>query len=626
MRRKNCSAIGLSVLATAAVSAMTAEALSATLTYDTSSAAGITTTSGTWDYNTTARWSGSQAGSDPLLVWNDNADVADFIASASNATITVNNNAGQVGAAGLTFSGSGAGTLTIAGSTLQVGSQGISSTMSAGIISITAPVELAGSLTVTSNQLRFNNGTPGGAAVRLMGGVSTASGTTNLTFDGQGLSNATATGNGENRVIFSLGGTNTFSGATTVTGGAALRLDYNSGVTPNTSRLADASALILAGGSIVLNNGPSTDDLANGAPTVNEIVGSTTVARGANTVYLGPSGGGGNRSRIQLNAITQTAGAGGVFDVSNAASGIAFTTTINTNGIIGGWATLGGGNWAVGSADGSATAITNTNGTTQAPANWTATMNVNADANASAIASKTINVLRLNNANRTLTFAADATLTLASGGLIGGTSSGQSIAGGSVTSGLASGELFVHTPSSSFTLASSVVDNGSTPTTLVKAGKNDLLLSGNSTYTGGTIINSGTLQLTGSLATADITIEGGTFAGNGTLHYRLSDDNADLVSIVGGLFDLSGLNLNLVTSGTQTQQEYVIADRPVGSPYVTGATFATVAGLPTGWSIDYDGTASNPGRVVLVTAVPEPATAGVLGLLAAVGLTRRRRC
>lgn len=609
----------------------------AELIYDATNAPGITTTAGTWDSNSTTRWSTSEAGSDPLLAWSSNSNTAVFI-PGSSATVTVSAANGQVGTAGLRFQGAGTGTLTLAstgGATLQVGSGGINGTLTAGVADITAPVVLNGSQTVTASQLRNNNSGVSGPVVRLSGTVSSLSGSTNLTFDGQGLSNAYALANSEQRVIFSMSGINTYSGTTTVTGGASLWLNYTGGSSANTSRLDDTKALVLAGGSISMNGGPSVPEITGGATPVSELVGSTTLAKGANSIVAGPNGGGTsspnpNRSNLQLGSITRTAGAGGVMDITNAVTQLAYTTTANTNGILGGWATLGG-SWATGSADGvTSTAIASTNGSTvNTTTSWnstTSSSNVNFTASLSALGSKTINALRLSHgvSNLSAGFTSDATVTVNSGGVIAGGATGHAISGGNLTSGLSSGELFVHASSNPVTLSSKVIDNGATPTILVKAGKSNLVLSGANTFTGGTIIDAGTLQLDGTLATADIRLESGSLTGSGTITYNLAGNDADLITIAGGVLDIGGLTLNLHITGSQTASEYVIADRAEVTSYIAGAQFFDVLNKPSDWTIEYNGTTNNPGKIVLVTAVPEPSSVAALGL-AGIGLLRRRR-
>jgi len=219
-------------------------------------------------------------------------------------------------------------------------------------------------------------------------------------------------------------------------------------------------------------------------------------------------------------------------------------------------------------------------------------------------------------------------LTLTSGGIINGFA-GNEIKNGDITTGMSSGELFVHTPAS-MNLGAVIKDNGGVAASLVKGGVGTLSLTGANTYTGRTYVNAGTLQLDGgSLFNGNITITGGTMsatANGGTLNFRINNDSADLISIsaVGGL-DLSNIKLNLVLTGIQSlASEYVLADKAVGSGFVSG-NFAASTVLPDGWSIDYDGTPAHVGKIVLLNAVPEPASFAVIGFTV-VGMLSRRRC
>ncbi|HZZ29203.1 MAG TPA: PEP-CTERM sorting domain-containing protein [Pirellulales bacterium] len=151
--------------------------------------------------------------------------------------------------------------------------------------------------------------------------------------------------------------------------------------------------------------------------------------------------------------------------------------------------------------------------------------------------------------------------------------------------------------------------------------------SGGLAITGATTLDNG-----GGLGHSNITISGGTLAGGttgsgGSLTDNIASDLAELISLSGsGTLALTNLHFNLNATGTQTQAEYVLANADVGSPNVTGTAFASV-NLPSGWSIDYDGTTANPGDIVLVAPVPEPASLlmaalGGLGIVT-VGLRRR---
>lgn len=109
---------------------------------------------------------------------------------------------------------------------------------------------------------------------------------------------------------------NAFSGSTTLAGGT-LRLAYDA----NNSMLSDTSALILNDGIL---------DLAGTVPH-NELVGSTTIN---GTVAIERSAG---TSEIDLETITRNAGS-----LRIGADDIATTDNVNVNGILGGWATVGG--------------------------------------------------------------------------------------------------------------------------------------------------------------------------------------------------------------------------------------------------------------------------------------------
>jgi fibronectin-binding autotransporter adhesin len=601
-------------------------ATGATLTYDASNTAGVQTTNGTWDLNTAANWIAGGGDGTSRIAWT-NGNAAEFVAP-SGSTITVDGAAGQVAANGLVFSGTGgAGSMFMigaSGSSLRLGAGGMTSTMTNQIAQTSnsgrttfLSLVLTDSQTWSSTTVRTHSN---GAALRALGNVSSLAGVTNLTIDGRGIADPFARANTDNRVGLLLGGTNSFAGTTTVTGGASLWLDYAL-VAGSGSKLDDSRALILAGGSVVMNGGSN----------VVEVVGATTVQKGGNTIYNGSNGAGSTTNRLAMGAITHQVS--GTFDVSNAAAGIASTTMINTSGILGGWATVNGGDrWAVGSTDGSDTNITNIAGTNRATsATWaTATdLNVNMTGSESGIGSQTINALRLGTAGIAVGFATNATLILNSGGLIAG-STGQSITGGKITTAAVTsgvGELFVHTPNA-FTIGSAIVNNGTTPTALVKGGINQLKLTGTNTYTGKTYLNGGSLSLDegGSIANGNIvitagTLNAGTTGGGGTINFNLSNTAADLISISGGVLDLTNLRLNLVVSGTLTPGEYVLVDQAVGSSFIAGVKFANVTNLGT-WSIDYNGTAANPGSIVL--AVPEPGSAAYLALAAGLFLRRRR--
>lgn len=639
----------------------------ATPVWDTGTTAGVQATSGTWNYSGTANWTVN--GGTSRVPWTSNADTASFQLTGAQGVVTIDNANGQVGAAGLVFSGSigsASNVWTATGGTLQLGSGGLVNRISDGVLLVAGPLELTGAQTWSSTRLTANNATAG---VRANGAISTLSGVTNLTFDGRSLANATSVLNALTRVTFSLGGNNTFAGSTTVTGGAALRLDYT---VSGGNKLDDSRALVLGGAAIVLNGGSG----------VIEEVGSTLVAAGANSIFAGPSGGGGTTNKIDLGVVTH--GLAGTLDLTSS-SAIALTDSTNTNGILGGWATVGGNRFVtVNSGTMASTAGTTSN----IYADWGALVNTVITNAVAGTGDKTTNTLRVA-AGGSLALTS-GTLRLGAGGMI--VESGASISGGALTSGLTSGELFVHTPNA-FTISSTIVNNGPTATALVKSGTGTLTVNGAANHTGGTFVNAGTLLVggSGSLggsvtvqggATLDVSANGftvastrslsggGTVLGNITVasggslapgvtflddqsaarditatltlgnNLSLNDGstislalgtNQDLIvlsnagAVLTGSAAAFGITLNLSNAGGLALQTYTLMQWQTGTSLVnfdlSDFNVATSGGIS--GTLQF-GTNS---LEYVVSAVPEPSTAAMMiaGLMGTVAMARRRR-
>ena len=333
----------------------------------------------------------------------------------------------------------------------------------------------------------------------------------------------------------SLSNTNSYTGSTGLLTGQ-LTLDYTalqssngtwvSGVVPATS------PVLLSGGTLAINDNSSYFP-------VYETFASTQVANVGSVVVVNNNYGGG--VQINLGPITRS---GGVLDlpINNAT----FTTTsANTNGILGGYMTVNGySDWAVNSgvADiyggpgqviaGLASVAGGYTLSTAAgayvPAN---TNNIDVVDLASAPqTSTTVNSLRFDSTPAG-TMALGGTLTLASGGILVTPNLGTNnvtISGGALTSAsgttstnsLADVVVIQGNTSAPFVIASPIIDNGSTPVALTKGGPGTLDLIGANTYTGGTSIAAGTLQL-GDGNPAHDTVLAGNISNNGALIVNL---------------------------------------------------------------------------------------------------------
>jgi fibronectin-binding autotransporter adhesin len=293
-----------------------------------------------------------------------------------------------------------------------------------------------------------------------------------------------------------LSGANTYTGATTIGSGTTMA-DYG----PGANVLPDATVLTFGGGALTISGG-----------SVLDVVASTSILSGGSAVTRSSG-----TSVLRLNAIARSVGA----TVDFGMAGVADTDTANVNGILGGYATLAGTDWAINSTGGADGTITAYSGyqTATAPGSWAATDNVTLAGNPSAnVPATTINSLRLTGAS-TVTIDAGATLTNSSGGLLITGSSATSIASGGAGAtlvGANGSDLIVQQYSGSDATISAVIGNNTSATRLTKTGPGKLILSGANTYTGNTYINAGTLSISANSNLGDpgtataIVFNGGT--------------------------------------------------------------------------------------------------------------------
>jgi autotransporter-associated beta strand protein len=370
---------------------------------------------------------------------------------------------------------------------------------------------------------------------------------TNTTYSGAlsdaalagGIGSLTKAGSG----TLVLCGSNTYSGLTSVNGGS-LKLDFSQAGAPTSgivNNLAIASSLALGGGTLALQGKASTINSQQFA--------SLSVNPGASAIVLTA----GTSGQLLLNTGSISGLPGGTVDFTppggtqSAANGIN-TSNANTNGILGGFATSGGTTWATVNASGDIVPYTSFTTGNLNTAGANGSLNVSLSGSQTTITSaKSCNSLVLTG-GLGVSMSGAGSLALTSGGLIGN-SNGGAITGGTLEgSSAASGnaELIVFTPQT-LTISSVIADNGG-PSMLTKAGPGTLVLTGSNTYSGGTTIGAGALQVA-SLAAAGAL---GTVTDNGGLVFGLSSPTT-FAGAIGGVGSLTQDNASLLTlTGSST--------------------------------------------------------------------------
>jgi autotransporter-associated beta strand protein len=125
---------------------------------------------------------------------------------------------------------------------------------------------------------------------------------------------------------------------------------------------------------------------------------------------------------------------------------------------------------------------------------------------------------------------------------------------------------------------------------LTKTGDGVFKLHGINTYTGETVIDAGTLQVTGSLATSNITVDGGTFTGgSGKVFFNLGTD-PDQMTLLDGELNISTLAIEFV--GATDLNQYTVVDYSAGGTLTKNGSdiFGAVINLPSGMELVDNGT------------------------------------
>ena len=313
--------------------------------------------------------------------------------------------------------------------------------------------------------------------------------------------NLSETAAGHGLYIFNAGtttlsGQNSFTGAT-LAEGVRLVLDYSTN--DNNKLGATSSGLTLENATVELKGGTFAQAVGTNTTLIANSLNTVTRSSGAATLGLG--------------AIVRNNGSG----INFAQSGIATTSTSNVNGILGGWATLGGTDWATNAAgtgtgavtalasytdvtnDASGTKVISSNG----PSNVRITNGLGGSASNLTLGSSTTQINSLNQNSSATATLDPAGQTLQVGAILVGTGKGALTVGsgsnnGTLSAASAGGELILNNQSSNLLTVNSVIADNTTASSLTALGSGTTVLAGANNYTGVTNVTGGTLQLSGA--------------------------------------------------------------------------------------------------------------------------------
>ena len=423
--------------------------------------------------------------------------------------------------------------------------------------------------------------------------------------------------------LLAMTAANTYTGLTTLSAGT-LRLDFSAAGAPGSNIInntTNSSTLSMGGGTLALVGKASTSNTQR--------FNGLTVTGGVNSIQLNAATS--NPLLLTTGTITRT---GGMVDfvlpsgIQSGTNGIV-TTSTNTNGILGYWATVGGTDFATVNSSSNIVSYTGYNNVTRlsdgpqlissASASNVRIVEGTGSPSNLTLASGTTTVNTLNQSATGGIATIDVTgKTLALNTILVGTGAGGlTISSGTLKSvGTA---LFLNNYSTNTATISAVIANGTGASTLNKSGSGMLILIGSNTYTGATYVNDGTLKagvasVTGTsgafgknsavtianLATAGLDITGfdtqigsltggGANGGNVTLGAATLTTGSDGTSTTyAGAISGSGGNLTKIGAGTLTLS---------GSSSYTGTTtlggglilFSTLNSLGAGTAITFGG-------------------------------------
>ena len=331
--------------------------------------------------------------------------------------------------------------------------------------------------------------------------------------------------------------------------------------------LFNSAVTLTMGGGTFQFKGNSTDATA-AYRTQDQVLNGLTLNAGSSTIDVDNPGAASYSTTLDLtggSGKTITRNVGGTVNFTASVGTFGTTSVVKTasandaGGILGGYATVAGTNWA-----------TVNSGVIQALGSYgtlaasTSATNVDLGAGAQAANNLAANTLRFNAAATALTLTGTNVLT--DGGILmtSAATGANSITGGTLE-GASGADLVViqNNNSVGLTIGSTIADNGSA-TALTKSGTGTLTLTNTAnTYSGATYINAGILNVASLAASgsassigtdaansaADLVLNGGTMQYTGSTAANLSRNYT--LTTAGGGFDASGTGA-LTISGAMT--------------------------------------------------------------------------
>ena len=460
-------------------------------------------------------------------------------------SLTLTSAVSETGGTGFGLTKTGNGLLTLSASNAFTGPV----VVNGGTLSVAADTSLglvpgavtAGSIVLNDGAFRVTGAISinTNRSITLGGSGGTIDLSANVTDDStiSGAGNSLAkTGSGQ----LTLGGTNSYTGSTIVNDGT-LKVDFTQAAAPITNIINSASPLVMSAVSTMLgtvNTGalPTFNVTGNGAVATTQAVSGVTFNNGSEIVSTTQTSA--KSVLLALGGITRnTAGMVNFIPNGTIVSGVnAITTSTanDANGILGGWAAYNSTDYAANDGAGNIIAYPSGSYTTVAlnaaiASGATSNVRLNSGtgpATLTAAGTTAINTLLQNfTTAETINIGAGQTLAFgAKGGVMIGTGKaavtlGQTVGQGTITAGggdgVTPGEInVVNFTASSVNFNSIIADNGSGAVKLsigalgTTGANNTAAINAANTYSGGTVISSGRVQIQnlGAFGSGPVTI------------------------------------------------------------------------------------------------------------------------